>query len=114
MELKEYAEKALEVKLYGGDEITPLFSNLIHLCLGLGGECGELFEKIKKQIRDKQCNLSEKDRDLIIKELGDIHWYWSAICDELRIDPDKVLEINLEKVSDRIKRDVLKGSGDER
>lgn len=114
MDLRDYSKKALEVKLYGGDEISPLFSNLTHLCLGLGGECGELLEKIKKQIRDKKCELSEKDKELISKELGDIIWYWSAICDELQLDPNYVLKQNLEKVEDRLKREVLKGNGDER
>lgn len=114
MDLTVYSKKALEVKLYGGDKISPLFSNLIHLCLGLGGECGELFEKIKKQIRDKQCQLSEKDKILISKELGDIIWYWTAICDELKLDPNFILKQNLEKIEDRLKREVLKGEGDER
>lgn len=112
--LKDYSKVALETKLYHESQITPTFSKIIYLCLGLGGECGELYEKVKKAIRDKNCKVDEEFLTLIKKELGDILWYWAAVCDEFGIDPDEVSAMNLEKIKDRLERDVLKGEGDER
>ena len=114
MDFKNYIKKALEVKLYEGTYISPKFANIVHLSLGLSGETGELCEKVKKAIRDKNCELSEKDYLLIKKEMCDILFYWVALCDEFEMDIDGILELSLEKIQDRINRNVLQGSGDER
>lgn len=112
--LKDYAAEALRVKLYENTSLTPKFANIVHLVLGLSGETGELSEKIKKAIRDKGCNISSKDYQLIKKEMCDIIFYWVALCDELGMDPDEVLNMSLVKIQDRLDREVLQGSGDER
>lgn len=112
MEFEEYEREALRVKLYHDTEITPLFSKITYLFMGLSGETGELGEKLKKVIRDKNCILEEYDKSLIIKELGDIYWYLTAIMNELGITQDEVLKVNLEKIQDRIQRGVLQGNGD--
>lgn len=112
--LKDYAQKALKVKLYENTHLTPKFANIVHLVLGLSGETGELSEKIKKAIRDKGCYISDKDYQLIEKEMCDIIFYWVALCDELGMDPDEVLNMSLVKIQDRLDREVLQGSGDER
>lgn len=112
--LKDYADKALRVKLYENTQLTPKFANIVHLVLGLSGETGELSEKIKKAIRDKGCCILSKDYQLIEKEMCDIIFYWVALCDELEMDPDRILAISLEKIQDRLDREVLQGSGDER
>ena len=114
MNLKEYSKEALEVKLYHEAEISPLLSKILYLCCGLSGETGELLEKVKKVVRDKNCHLSEEDRLLIQLEIGDLLWYLMAIIDEFGFDPDKILELNLLKIQDRVKREVLGGTGDKR
>src|SRR5688500_10988717 len=48
---------------------------LLYTCLGLAGETGELLEKIKKLIRDKNGEITHEFRDAVTKEIGDIQWY---------------------------------------
>lgn len=111
---REYQEQALQVKLYHEAMISPLFSKVSYLVMGLSGETGELAEKVKKIIRDKDCQLSEVDRFLLQKELGDVLWYLTAIISELGLSLEDTMEVNLSKIQDRINRDQLQGSGDER
>lgn len=86
----------------------------VYPALGLSGEVGELNEKLKKVMRDKDGNISEEDKRLIMKELGDVSWYASAIGLELDIKFGDVAVANLEKTLDRLDRGVVQGSGDER
>jgi NTP pyrophosphatase (non-canonical NTP hydrolase) len=87
-------------------------SNYIYPALGLGGESGEVLEKIKKIIRDDGGIPTEEKKLLIAKEMGDVLWYLAALSMELGIRMDYVAEINIEKLTDRKKRGVISGSGD--
>ena len=88
--------------------------NLYYPALGLAGEAGEVCEKIKKVMRDKNGELTTKDRTLLISELGDVLWYVSAIADELDAFLGDIALVNIEKLRGRQERDTLSGSGDER
>lgn len=66
MTLDEYQKKALTTASSTGDE----FKDLMHWILGLTGEAGEVAEKLKKIIRDKEGVVSKLDRDDLVKELG--------------------------------------------
>lgn len=114
MKGNEYQKQALETKLYHEQEISPLFSKLLYLACGLNGESGELDEKLKKIIRDQNCQMTPQNLELIKKELADILWYLTAIVDELNLTLEEVMECSLVKIQDRINRGVLRGSGDER
>lgn len=114
MEVNKYIEKALETKLYHETQMTPLFSKISYLYMGLNGEVGELGEKLKKLIRDKECLVSDQDNQLLKKECADILWYYIAILSELGFSFDEIMEISLEKIQGRIERGTLQGSGDER
>ena len=57
---------------------------------------------------------SEASQDNLVKEAGDVLWYVSAFCTELRVSLGRVAEINYEKLTDRARRDVLRSSGDDR
>lgn len=83
---------------------------LSYVALGLNGEAGEVAEKIKKWIRDG----GELDRHAVLKELGDVLWYITAAANELQYGLQDVAEVNMVKLLDRKKRDVLSGSGDDR
>jgi NTP pyrophosphatase (non-canonical NTP hydrolase) len=82
---------------------------LSYTALGLVGEGGEFSEKVKKWIRDGVI-----DKRLAAKELGDVLWYLTASAKELGYRLQDIAEMNLVKLYDRKKRDVLNGSGDER
>lgn len=99
----------------GATAIYPnRFKNLYYPALGLAGEAGEVCEKIKKIMRDKNGELNNEDRDLLVKELGDVLWYVSALADELDVFLGSVASANLEKLRSRQERGKISGSGDNR
>jgi NTP pyrophosphatase (non-canonical NTP hydrolase) len=89
-------------------------AELMAQVLGLVGESGEVAEKFKKLIRDKNGEISEETKAELIKELGDILWYVNAVSHLLGSNINEVAEKNLEKVLSRHERGVTKGSGDNR
>jgi len=52
--------------------------------------------------------------DNIESEIGDILWYLSSICTELGIELDFVAKTNINKLFDRLRRNKIKGNGDNR
>lgn len=111
---QEYSKLALEIILYDDEMMTPLFSKLSYLCLGLTGETGELCDKFKKIVRDDRCHVTPKNLYLLKSEIADILWYLTAITNELGSSLSEIMDISLDKIQDRINRDQLQGSGDER
>ena len=104
MKFKEYQELAKETAIY------PENAKIFYPCLGLAGETGEICEKIKKHIRDGR----ELDKEDLKKELGDVLWYLAAISSDLDISLEDVAVTNYQKLKDRMNRNVIKGSGDNR
>ncbi len=113
MKIDEYSAQALTT-LAGNHAITDMDAALLSQVFGLVGESGEIAEKFKKLIRDKEGRLSESDRGEILKELGDVLWYVNSIAHLLGSDLESVAEANLSKLSSRKERGVLGGSGDNR
>ncbi len=110
MTLDEYQEKAATTALFSGNE----FMDLLHWTLGVGGEAGEITEKIKKIVRDKKGKVSEADREDLMKEVGDVLWYLAVLSRHLGYSFDDVAGANLNKLRDRQERGKLGGSGDNR
>ena len=88
--------------------------NLYYPSLGLAGEAGEVCEKIKKIMRDDGGQVTSIKKDAIAKELGDVLWYVSNLASELELDMEQIAHANIQKLFDRMKRGVIKGSGDDR
>ena len=79
--------------------IFPKEKALEYLTLGLTGEAGEIANKVKKFIRDgasKEEYLAKRIE--IGYEIGDVMWYWTQGCMALGIDPNKVIDMNKEKL----------------
>lgn len=113
MRFHEYQEAATETAIYPGrGEFTT--AGIVYTALGLGNEAGEVLGKIKKAIRDDNCNFPAEKIDAIEAELGDVLWYLAVLADELDLDLEVIAQRNLEKLADRKERGVLKGSGDKR
>jgi NTP pyrophosphatase (non-canonical NTP hydrolase) len=89
-------------------------NNLVYPTLGLAGETGEVAEKVKKLIRDKNGKITDEFKDEIKKELGDVLWYIAAVAFELNLSMDEIAKTNLHKLSKRKEEGKLKGSGDNR
>lgn len=83
---------------------------LVENVLGLVGEAGEVAEKIKKLIRDGSRYQAED----IIKELGDVVFYATALANIYGNGLQQVIDLNIEKLDSRASRGKLKGSGDNR
>jgi NTP pyrophosphatase (non-canonical NTP hydrolase) len=112
MTLTEYAAFVEEMWIsHPRDESSPLDRqrSLMIMSLGLGGEAGEVQEHIKKFVRDGKLNLND-----LTFELGDLIYYWTKLCNHFQLKPEDVLKANITKLTDRMKRNVLHGSGDHR
>lgn len=88
--------------------------NFIYPTLGLVGEAGEIAEKIKKVIRDKNNIIDNDTKFEIQKELGDVMWYLAQLASELNLTLDDVAQCNIDKLLDRQKRNKIHGNGDNR
>jgi NTP pyrophosphatase (non-canonical NTP hydrolase) len=82
--------------------------------LGLTGEAGEVADKVKKVLRDRDGVFDLERREAIKLELGDVLWYVAQLSSELGFELNEVAEANLNKLASRAKRGQIKGSGDER
>jgi len=109
MDCDDYQSAALRT---ARDKDAP--DELTHLVLGLVGEAGEIAEKIKKLVRDKNGDLAQLDRDDMAVELGDVLWYAAVLANFLGLSLNEVAQRNVDKLADRQRRAVLGGSGDKR
>jgi NTP pyrophosphatase (non-canonical NTP hydrolase) len=87
---------------------------IVYPMIGLTGEVGEVAEKIKKVMRDKDGVFSQEDKDAIKLELGDVLYYLSELARDLDIWFEEVPLANINKIESRAARGKLRGSGDYR
>lgn len=90
--------------------VTEGTERLMENTLGLMGEAGEVAEKIKKMIRDDTRFTPYE----IVKELGDVVFYATALANYYGSSLNEMLMLNIDKLDSREKRGVIKGSGDNR
>ncbi len=106
MEFNQYLDFVKSMKAY------PEKYAIIYPTLGLVGEAGEISEKVKKWLRGD--GTKELDKDALLSELGDPLWYIASLADDLGFTLQDVVDRNVEKLTSRKERGVLKGSGDNR
>ncbi|MFI5695645.1 nucleoside triphosphate pyrophosphohydrolase family protein [Kribbella sp. NPDC051586] len=109
MQLNEYQQAALRT---AAPKDKP--NEVFHLLLGLVGEAGEIAEKAKKIVRDKDSDFSQWDPDDLKKELGDTLWYIAVLADHFDVPLEEIAHLNLTKLADRQARNMLSGTGDNR
>ena len=102
MTLNEYQAQAMSFRLPDADDIYAL--------INLSAEVGELHGHIAKAMRDGGVINSQT----VLKELGDILWHVAAIAEDCNFTLAEVAEGNLSKLTGRLHRGTLQGSGDER
>jgi NTP pyrophosphatase (non-canonical NTP hydrolase) len=83
--------------LHGPDVNVPL---LITACLGLAAESGEFCEIPKKMLFQGKP-LNDENVFHMKRELGDIMWYWVNACRALNLDPNDVIQENVNKLQSR-------------
>lgn len=124
MNASEYQGKAHDFASYGDNAMYP--------ALGLAEEAGEVCGKIAKFIRknmgfqpatvyrddrsitDYWNEKNEQFRKDLSKELGDATWMIAELCTVYGLDLGEVMAENIEKLTDRKKRGVIVGEGDNR
>jgi NTP pyrophosphatase (non-canonical NTP hydrolase) len=109
MDFDRYQSESRKTAIYPGQGESPIYP-----ILGLCGETGEIAEKYKKVLRDKEGEIDGSARDALAKELGDVLWYLAQIATEIGIPLNTIATLNLAKLADRQSRGVLGGSGDNR
>ena len=109
MEFNHYQKESRTTALY-----PDLGRNPIYPTLGLVGESGEIADKVKKILRDKEGVFDYESKEAIKLELGDVLWYISQLSTELGYELEDIAYSNLEKLKSRKARGKIKGSGDNR
>lgn len=105
MEFNDYQDKVLQFRTKTADEMYAV--------IGLSGEVGELHSVIAKAIRDGVKDEAEFEKN-VKKELGDILWFIAAIADDFDASLEEIAQGNYYKLKDRMERNVIGGSGNER
>ena len=82
---------------HGPDINVPL---LITAALGLAAETGEFCEIPKKMLFQGKP-LTNENVFHMKRELGDVIWYWINACRALNLDPNDVIEENVNKLKAR-------------
>jgi len=111
MDFAEYEKRAAQTATFSG---TQKEYALAYLALGVTGEAGEIAEKIKKIMRNDDGIVSDEKREALKHEVGDVLWYLAMLSRELGFSFEDAAQANIEKLTDRAKRGVIKSEGDNR
>lgn len=65
--------------------------------MGISGEAGEVCDYLKKVLYHGH----DLNKDILIKELGDVMWYVSTIANTIDISLEEVAKHNIEKLKKR-------------
>lgn len=89
-------------------------SNISYPTLGLANEAGEVAGKVKKVFRDGNGIPNNEEKEKIAAEIGDVLWYCAQLATEIETSLDDIASHNIDKLSSRLSRGMLGGSGDTR
>ena len=87
---------------------------ILYPALGLGGEAGEVMNKVKKIFRDDGGKLTKERALAIAEELGDVAWYLTVLSHEIGYELGDIMEMNISKLHSRKQRGKIHGEGDNR
>ena len=73
---------------------------LLTASCGLGAEAGEFTEIVKKCIFQGKP-MSDENIYHMKRELGDVMWYWMQGCMALDVDPNIIIQMNIDKLKAR-------------
>ena len=108
MKFNEYQDAIKKFAIYPGAG-TGNIAALSYTALGLTEEAGEYSGKIAKLLRD---NVFETQ--LAAKELGDTLWQLTRAATELNLTLEQIAQMNIDKLTKRLKDGTISGSGDNR
>ena len=114
IDLNKYAEFVEAITSPASNDL-PSFINSVHRvevnsdvnvpllltgAMGMCGEAGEFSEIIKKVVFHGK-ELTQEVHDHLVKELGDVIFYWTNTCRSLGVDPNDVIAANVTKLEAR-------------
>lgn len=115
MDANEYQRRARETAVY------PTAQAIAYPVVGMANEAGEALGIVKKSMRGDFDLLRADDLPAMLphtrklmKELGDVQWYVAMAAEDLGLTLSELMEYNLGKLSDRARRGVIQGDGDDR
>jgi len=94
----EFLDRVKQIH-YDKDNVINLPLLLTGL-IGMTSEAGEA-QEIMKKVLFQGKPYTEETRLHLIKELGDVIWYWTNACNALQIDPNEVIAGNVSKLEAR-------------
>ena len=112
IDLNKYKEFVEAVTSAESNELAPLTQRLSDLdskvnvallltgAIGLASEGGEFSEIVKKCVFQGKP-MEDETIFHMKRELGDIMWYWISACRALGLDPNEVVEENVNKLKAR-------------
>jgi NTP pyrophosphatase (non-canonical NTP hydrolase) len=107
IDLNKYSDFVKEVTSKPSNDLTTFMNRpdvnvplLITACLGLAAESGEFCEIPKKMLFQGKP-LNDENVFHMKRELGDIMWYWVNACRALNLDPNDVIQENVNKLQSR-------------
>ena len=112
IDLNKYKEFVEAVTSAESNELAPLtqrlsdldskvnFALLLTGAIGLASEGGEFSEIVKKCVFQGKP-MEDETIFHMKRELGDIMWYWISACRALGLDPNEVVEENVNKLKAR-------------
>lgn len=104
-----YDEFTADLARYPKSQDNPQVVEAMYCGLGLVGEAGETADKIKKWHRDGVV-----DQQAIAYELGDVLYYLTRLANVFGYTIEQIKDMNIQKLTDRRKRNTIHGSGDNR
>lgn len=113
MKFQQYSDIAATTAFYPDCDLGTVAS-VTYATVGLGGEVGQLQNKLKKVLRDEGGRISEERALTLLDEAGDVLWYLDRLVHELGSTLAEVADANLNKLLTRQINGTLAGSGDHR
>ena len=102
--LNEYQDAASFNNTHPGALEQKRTNTVYYGILALGGEVGELQNKLKKFIRVGEDPKEPENKAVLLDELGDCLWYVAWVARQLDTSLEKVARGNIEKLKERGKK----------
>ena len=98
--LSELVKRCQELENAADGEPDLNVSLFLTSAVGMGSECGE-FQEIVKKILFQGKPFTTETVFHLKRELGDIMWYWVNACRSLGLNPEEVVQENITKLEAR-------------
>lgn len=111
---KKHGISLNEFQQFALSTADPCARDPLYLACGICEEAGEAAGKVKKAIRDNHGQFNHERSRGVAMELSDVLWYVANQAHQMGYTLSEIAELNIHKVTSRLERGTLHGSGDER